>query len=74
MLGEGLTPAQAQEPASQSLLIHNVLAAHIKDFALERPLLEVACKVFIKAGIPETLIADTIEAFLRNYLPAARKN
>jgi hypothetical protein len=74
LLNEGLSPAQFQEPSSQSLLIHNILAGHLKDFAFDRLLLEAACKVFITARIPEKLITVTIQAFLLEYLPDAQNN
>jgi hypothetical protein len=54
--------------ATQSLLINNVLAVHMREIALDSPLLEELCKVWVKAGISESLIIAAIDAFIREHL------
>jgi hypothetical protein len=57
------------DPETQSLLIRNILAEHMREFSLDQGLMEELCKVCLRAGISEPLIIATIEAFVREYGP-----
>jgi hypothetical protein len=78
LLAEGGKPGGRMDLATQSLLVHNILATHLREFTLDHPgQLEELCKVCISAGISEPLIGATIEAFFREYGPRpeeVRKN
>jgi hypothetical protein len=69
LIAEGLAPKEQHDPDTHALLMHNVWAEHAKEIALDPPVFEALCQVFIKAGIPQALIALNLQAFVKEYGP-----